>query len=86
MVVMIIGSPPSADHFDRWYANMTGSPAKDEIVQRHLGLPAHVLSTSLLTWDAIAEVVAALRLSPGRTLLDLACGRGGWVMASATAG
>ncbi|HEY8471998.1 MAG TPA: class I SAM-dependent methyltransferase [Natronosporangium sp.] len=57
---------------------MTQSAAKDEIMQRHLGLPAHVLSTSLLTWDGIAEVVARLRLSPGQTLLDLACGRAGY--------
>jgi SAM-dependent methyltransferase len=72
------GSPPSADYFDRWYASMVESPAKDGIMQRHLGLPAEVLSTSLLTWDAIADVVAALRLAPGKTLLDLACGRGGY--------
>ena len=57
---------------------MAGSPVKDEIEQRHLGLPPHLLSTSLLTWDGIAEVTAALRLSPGGTLLDLACGRGGY--------
>jgi SAM-dependent methyltransferase len=57
---------------------MIESPAKDEIMQRHLGLPAHVLSTSLLTWDGIAEVTAKLRLSPGLTVLDLACGRGGY--------
>src|SRR5207247_10134446 len=62
----------------QWYANMIESPAKDEIKQRHLGLPAHVLSTSLLTWDAIADVTAALRLSPGQLLVDLACGRGGY--------
>jgi SAM-dependent methyltransferase len=71
-------SPPSADFFDQWYANMIESPAKDEIVQRHLGLPAHVLSTSLLTWDAIADVTAALRLSRGQVVVDLACGRGGY--------
>jgi SAM-dependent methyltransferase len=68
----------SAEHFNEWYANMVASPAKDEIVRRHLGLPAHMLSTSLLPWDAIAEVSAALRLAPGQVLLDLACGRGGY--------
>ncbi len=57
---------------------MVGSPIKDEIEQRHLGLPADLLSTSLLSWEGIAEVVAELRLSPGDTLLDLACGRGGY--------
>jgi SAM-dependent methyltransferase len=57
---------------------MVATPVKDEIEQRHLGLPPHLLSTSLLGWDGIAEVVDALRLSPGDTLLDLACGRGGY--------
>lgn len=66
-----------AAYFDDWYASMVGSPRKDEIAQRHLGLPPHLLSTSLLTWDGIAEVTHALQLSPGDTLLDLACGRGG---------
>jgi SAM-dependent methyltransferase len=67
-----------AQYFDGWYAEMAGSPVMDEIEQRHLGLPPRLLSTSLLTWDGIAEVTAALRLSPGDTLLDLACGRGGY--------
>ena len=67
-----------AEYFDRWYADMTGTPVKDEIQQRHLGLPPHLLSTSLLGWDGIAEAVDALRLPAGRTLVDLACGRGGY--------
>jgi SAM-dependent methyltransferase len=75
---MSAGLLPSAEHFDTWYADMVASPAKDELVSRHLGLPAHVLSTSLLTWEAIAEVGAALRLSPGQVVVDLACGRGGY--------
>jgi SAM-dependent methyltransferase len=69
---------PPAEYFDRWYADMTRSPAKDEIQQRHLGLPPRLLSNSLLGWDGIAEVTAALRLPPGGTLVDLACGRGGY--------
>jgi 2-polyprenyl-3-methyl-5-hydroxy-6-metoxy-1,4-benzoquinol methylase len=67
-----------AEYFDGWYADMTGSPVKDEIQQRHLGLPPHLLSTSLLGWDGIAEAAAGLRLFPGGTLVDLACGRGGY--------
>jgi SAM-dependent methyltransferase len=68
----------SATYFDDWYADMVSSPIRDEIEQRHLGLPAHVLSTSLLGWVGIADVVEALGLSDGDTLLDLACGRGGY--------
>ncbi len=68
----------TAGYFDDWYADMACSPVKDEIEQRHLGLPPHLLSTSLLPWVGIAEVVDALRLSPGDTVLDLACGRGGY--------
>jgi SAM-dependent methyltransferase len=67
-----------AEYFDHWYADMTGSPVKDEILQRHLGLPPHLLSTSVLPWEGIAEAVTALRLSGGATLVDLACGRGGY--------
>jgi SAM-dependent methyltransferase len=67
-----------AEYFDVWYADMHGAPLKDQIEQRHLGLPEHVLSTSLLTWEAIAEVVDVLALESGDVLLDLACGRGGY--------
>jgi SAM-dependent methyltransferase len=78
----------SAEYFDEWYADMArphnetaphdGIAPHDEITQRHLGLPASLLSTSLLSWDGIADVVEALRLPAGGTLLDLACGRGGY--------
>lgn len=68
----------TAEYFDRWYADMADSSVKDEIAQRALGLPPYLLSTSLLGWDGIAEVVECLRLSPGDSLLDLACGRGGY--------
>src|SRR5260370_27342967 len=71
-----------AEYFDGWYADMTTSPAKDEIQQRHLGLPPRLLSTSLLGWEGIAEAVAALRLPAGGTLVDLACGRGGYRLGS----
>ncbi|WP_162834084.1 class I SAM-dependent methyltransferase [Amycolatopsis circi] len=74
---MSSGSAMSAEDFDEWYSNMRGSVAHDDIHQRRLGLPPRLLSTSLLTWDGIAEVVEALRLAPGHRLLDLACGRGG---------
>ena len=68
----------TATYFDGWYADMVGSEVKDGIEQRTLGLPPHLLSTSLLSWEGIAEVVEALGLTPGDTVLDLACGRGGY--------
>ena len=67
-----------AAYFERWYADMARSPVKDEIQQRHLGLPPELLSTSLLTWRGIADVTEALALRPGGLLVDLACGRGGY--------
>jgi SAM-dependent methyltransferase len=70
--------PLSAEYFDGWYADMARSPVRDEILQRHLGLPPHLLSTGVLGWEGLGEVIAALRLSPGDPLLDLACGRGGY--------
>ena len=69
---------PTAQYFNGWYADMARSPVKDEIAQRHLGLPPYLLSTSLLGWEGIAEVIAALRLPAGGVLVDLACGRGGY--------
>jgi len=78
---MMGGVQPTSDlarYFDQWYADMEHSPVKDRIEQRHLRLPAHLLSTSLLGWDGIAEVTAELRLQDGELLLDAACGRGGY--------
>jgi SAM-dependent methyltransferase len=67
-----------AAYFDSWYQDMVGSSAADEITRRVLGLPARMQSTSLLGWDALAEVVTALDVTDGQVLLDLACGRGGY--------
>ena len=74
-----MSTPPlTAGYFDGWYADMVASPVKDDVVRRHLGLPPYLQSTSVLPWDGIAEVVTALRMAEGGTLLDLACGRGGY--------
>ncbi|MDQ1652152.1 MAG: hypothetical protein QOI35_1352 [Cryptosporangiaceae bacterium] len=72
--------PPARDaaYFDQWYADMAASPVRDEIVASTLGLPAELAFASILTWDGIAEVTAALRLAPDALLLDIACGRGGY--------
>jgi SAM-dependent methyltransferase len=66
-----------ASYFDGWYADMASTPVKDEVMQRHLGLPRHLVTTSTIPWLGIAELETALHLAPGDTLLDLACGRGG---------
>jgi SAM-dependent methyltransferase len=76
-----------AEYFDDWYADMArdeGGRRKDEVQQRHLGLPARLLSTSLLPWDGITDVLSALQLTPGAHLVDLACGRGGYGLELAT--
>jgi SAM-dependent methyltransferase len=75
---LVQAKPRSPEYFDGWYADMAASPVKDEIMRRHLGLPPHLLSTSGLTGEGIAEVTGELRLQPGDVLLDLACGRGGY--------
>lgn len=67
-----------ADYFDQWYAAMPSSSEHKRIQQGALGLPPHLLSTSLLPWDGIDDVAAELRLVPGDLLVDLACGRGGY--------
>lgn len=71
---------PAAEHFDQWYSDMSGRSSGDGIKLRLLGLPDRVVSSSLLSWGGLAEVVEALRLRPGDRLLDLACGRGGYGM------
>ncbi|WET81621.1 methyltransferase domain-containing protein [Amycolatopsis sp. QT-25] len=68
----------SAAEFDRWYADRVESPVADELVQRMLGLPPDLQSTSLLSGAGLDEVVTALGLRGGQVLLDLACGRGGY--------
>jgi SAM-dependent methyltransferase len=79
---MTSDKPPAAErdatYFDQWYADMAHSPTRDAIVAKTLGLPPELQSTSLLTWDGIAEVTAELRLPPDGRLLDIACGRGGY--------
>lgn len=69
---------PDAPTFNAWHADVAGSERCAGIFRDALGLPPEVASNSLLTGDGIADVAAALRLAPGQTLVDLACGRGGY--------
>lgn len=70
--------PPSAAYFDEWYAGLTASTAAEQIAIDHLGLPPGLESSSLLSWDGIADLVDALAIEPGEVAVDLACGRGGY--------
>jgi SAM-dependent methyltransferase len=65
-------------YFDRWYADMIASPARDEIMARAMGMPAELRDAGVLIWQGLAEVTQALRLAPGGLLFDIACGRGGY--------
>ena len=67
-----------AAYFSRWYAEMGDAPGKDLVWTRLLGLPSHVLSTSLVTGSNLDEVAGILGLGPDDVLLDLACGRAGY--------
>nr|WP_269328977.1 class I SAM-dependent methyltransferase [Kineosporia babensis] len=63
---------------------METSPVKDALQARHLGTPAdYVAITGFLPWEALDEISAELRLSPGGLLADIACGRGGYGIAVA---
>ena len=55
---------------------MATSLARDAIVAHTLGLPPELQSTSLLSWQGIAEVTEELRTVTDGLLLDLACVRG----------
>jgi SAM-dependent methyltransferase len=69
---------PTAEHFDQWYTGLNASTSLEELAAHTLGLPVGFESTSLLPWDGIADVVAALELRAGDVLVDLGCGRGGY--------
>ncbi|HEX5297359.1 MAG TPA: hypothetical protein VFW50_10255 [Streptosporangiaceae bacterium] len=53
-----------APGFNAWHADVANSPACALIFQRTLGLPSQVVSNSLLPGAGIAEVAAALRVTP----------------------
>jgi SAM-dependent methyltransferase len=69
--------PLSAERFDGWYADQAARPAVAEIMNRHLGFPPG-MRAGVVAAEAIPELAAELRLRPGDTLLDLACGRGAY--------
>lgn len=69
--------PRSPEYFDGWYADRVATPAVDEIMNRHMGFPPGTRA-GVVPAEAIPELIGDLRLRPGGTLLDLACGRGAY--------
>ena len=69
--------PLSAEYFDGWYADQAAMPAVAEIMNRHMGFPPGTRA-GVVPAEAIPELAEELRLRPGSTLLDLACGRGAY--------
>jgi SAM-dependent methyltransferase len=69
-----------AAYFDQWYADMTSSPTRDDIVGRAMGWPTDLEFGGVLPWQGVAELTEELRLQPDGLLLDIACGRGGYAI------
>ena len=69
--------PLSAEHFDGWYTNQAATSAVAEIMNRYMGFPPD-MRAGVVTAEAIPELIEELRLRPGNTLFDLACGRGAY--------
>src|SRR5690349_16439709 len=69
--------PLSAEYFDGWYANQAAMPTVAEIMNRHMGFPPGTRA-GVVPAEAIPELAEELRLKPGGTLLDIACGRGAY--------
>jgi SAM-dependent methyltransferase len=69
--------PRSAGYFDGWYADQATTLAVAEIMNRHMGFPPDTRA-GVVVAEAIPKLAEELRLRPGSTLLDLACGRGAY--------
>jgi SAM-dependent methyltransferase len=69
--------PLSAEYFDGWYADQAATQVVAGIMNRHMGFPPGTRA-GVVPAEAIPELAEALRLRPGSTLLDLACGRGAY--------
>ena len=73
------GGPPAptAADFDQAFAAAAASPGIRRVWElAQPGLP-QIEPTSFLTLGLLRHVAQALDLSPGQTLADLGCGRGG---------
>ncbi|MDQ1685358.1 MAG: hypothetical protein QOC82_2095 [Frankiaceae bacterium] len=71
-----------AEYFDRWYADIERSSARQAVVTTYLGLPPEVGPSNLVPLAGLREIAQRLGLRRDGLLVDLACGRGGpgmWV-------
>ncbi|MBM6405637.1 class I SAM-dependent methyltransferase [Phycicoccus sp. CSK15P-2] len=68
----------TSDGFAQWYADMGATADKDQLWSRLLGLPPHLVSSSLVTGTLLDEIEASLALGPDDVLVELACGRAGY--------
>lgn len=71
-------SASRGNRFDGWYEQMAGDELRHALVAECLGLSPHLKVTGLLGAAGLAEVIEALALPEGGTLVDLGCGRGGY--------
>jgi SAM-dependent methyltransferase len=71
-------SPPTAARFDTEFATVAGSPGVRRVWQQATpDLPPAIEPYSFASVALRGHVANALALSPGKTLVDLGCGRGG---------
>jgi ubiquinone/menaquinone biosynthesis C-methylase UbiE len=71
-------SPPSATEFDSEFATGGGSPGLRRVWQQASpDLPPEIEPYSFVSVALLGHLADALALSPGETLVDLGCGRGG---------
>jgi ubiquinone/menaquinone biosynthesis C-methylase UbiE len=73
----VLPKPRSPEYFDGWYADQAATSAVSEIMNRHMGFPPDTRA-GVIAAEAIPELTEELRLRPGSTLFDLACGRGAY--------
>lgn len=66
-----------ADYFDRWYADIARSPARQAFFTTYLGVPPEVGPSNMVPRAGLDRIVDELALEPDDVLVDLACGRGG---------
>ena len=71
-------SPPTAAGFDEGFGAMAASPGVRRVWEAvDPGLPSEIEPFSFVSVALLSHLAHALALSPGQTLVDLGCGRGG---------